>query len=86
MQSAAINTVSDLFKLVKSKDGNFKPNPVNPAFLNEDGTPKVFYHDTNARWTEYDFSKNVNQMWGEGIYLSPDYNRAKLYGDNIMPF
>ena len=25
-------------------------------------------------------------MWGEGIYLTPDYNRAKLYGDNVMPF
>lgn len=85
-QPTVINTVSDLFKAVKNKDKNFKPNPVNPAFLNEDGTPKVYYHGTNATWTEYDLSKNVNQMWGEGIYLTPDYNRAKLYGDNVMPF
>lgn len=85
-QPTVINTVSDLFKDVKNKDKNFKPNPVNPAFLNEDGTPKVYYHGTNATWTEYDLSKNVNQMWGEGIYLTPDYDRAKLYGDNVMPF
>ena len=45
---------------------------------------RFFYHGTNARWTEYDLSKNVNQMWGEGIYLTPDYNRAKLYGDNVI--
>ncbi len=79
-------SISNLFEIVKKYDDEFKPNPVNPAFLNEDGTPKVFYHGTNARWTEYDLSKNVNQMWGEGIYLTPDYNRAKLYGDNVMPF
>lgn len=79
-------SVAQLFELVKKCDNEFNPNPVNPAFLNEDGTPKVYYHGTYARLTEYDLSKNVNQMWGEGIYLTPDYNRAKLYGDNVMPF
>ncbi len=79
-------TVADLFALVKKYDSDFTPNPVNKDFLNEDGTPKVFYHGTNAKWTTYDLSKNVNQMWGEGIYLTPYEERARLYGDNVMAF
>lgn len=81
-----INTVADLFALVKKYDSEFNPKPVNKDFLNEDGTPKVFYHGTNAKWTQYDLSKNVNQMWGEGIYLTPYKERARLYGDNVMAF
>ena len=38
----AINTVSDLFSLVKQYDKNFKPNPAS-KIVNEDGTPKVVY-------------------------------------------
>ncbi len=85
-QTADVNTVSQLFNLVKQKDKNFRPKEVNSAFLNEDGTPKVFYHGTNEKWTKYDLGKNVNQMWGEGIYLTPDPERAKMYGDNVMAF
>lgn len=46
-------SVAQLFELVKKCDNEFNPKHVNPAFLNEDRTPKVFYHGTNARWTEY---------------------------------
>ena len=45
----------------------------------------MFYHGTNAAWTQYDLSKNVNQMYGEGIYLTADPKRARLYGDRVMP-
>ena len=79
-------SISDLFKFVKEFDENFRPKPVNPDFLNKNGTPKVFYHSTNEIWTEYNLGKNVNQMWGEGIYLTPNPNRARLYGDIVMPF
>ena len=43
-------SISDLFKIVKQHDKNFHPKPVNQALLNEDGTPKVLYHGTNAEY------------------------------------
>ena len=52
-QTANVNTVSDLFSLVKQFDKNFNPKPVNPLVLNEDGTPKVFYHSTNESFTVF---------------------------------
>ena len=84
--TANIHTISDLFAVVNSKDPNFNPKSVNPDFLNKDGTPKIFYHGTSETWTEYDLTKNVNQMWGDGIYLTPYKERAALYGDNVMAF
>ena len=54
--------------------------------VDDNGEPKVFYHGTFENWTEYDLQKNVNQMWGNGIYLTPYPERARLYGDNIMAF
>ena len=39
-------SISDLFNLVKTYDKGFSPKPVNPAFLNADGTPKVISHGT----------------------------------------
>ncbi len=42
--------VSQLFDLVKQHDRDFKARPsVDPALLNKDGTPKVFYHSTDAK-------------------------------------
>ena len=41
-------SVSDLYALVKRYDKDFKPKAVNPALLNEDGAPKVWYHSTSA--------------------------------------
>lgn len=58
MRAADIKTVSDLFALVKQHDKNFKPKPVNPMLLNEDGTPRVFYHGTEAVFNEFDRSKS----------------------------
>ena len=47
-------SVADIFSFVKNHDGNYEansaypvhflPRKANPLFLNEDGTPKVFYH------------------------------------------
>lgn len=84
--SADAVSVADLHSFVKLYDKKFKPKDINQDFINEDGTPKVFYHGTDTVWTEYDLSKNRNQMWGDGIYLTPDPNRARLYGKYVMPF
>lgn len=50
---SAVKTVSDLYALVKQYDSKFDPKPVNSILLNEDGTPKVFYHGTNKHFTEF---------------------------------
>ncbi len=40
-----------------------------------------YYHGTKASgWTKYDLSKNSNQWWGEGIYLTLSKRKADLYG------
>lgn len=80
----AIHTVADLFDAVKNRDNNFMPKPTSKA-VDENGKPKIYYHGTNAEWTIYDLSRNVNQMWGEGIYLAETEERARLYGDNVIP-
>ena len=50
----SIDTISDLFALVKKYDPEFNPHEVNFAFLNEDGTPKTFYHGTpNGTFTQF---------------------------------
>ena len=86
MKSATEYSIADLYGFVKRFDEEFTPaHKVSEVVLNEDGTPKVFYHGTDAEWTAYDLSKNVNQKYGEGIYLTPDPNRARLYGDRVIP-
>ena len=37
-------SISELFSFVKRFDHTFKGKPANSLFINEDGTPKVFYH------------------------------------------
>ena len=75
---ASYISIAEIFDFVKRNGGKFEsgsknpvyfnPKPVNPAFLNEDGMPKVFYHGTDEEWTTddrrpttYDIFKNVNQ-------------------------
>lgn len=53
-RSATKYTVSDLFALVKQYDGDFHPHEVSSELLNDDGTPKEFYHGTpNGTFTEF---------------------------------
>ncbi len=50
-QTADIQTVADLFAAVKAHDPNFHPKPAS-KIINEDGTPRVVYHQTAADfWT-----------------------------------
>lgn len=71
-------TVSDLYSLVKRLDEDFTvTHEVNSALLNEDGTPKVFYHGTNSSdFTVFDSSKSNKRVrlnvLGEGYYFSAD--------------
>ncbi len=58
-----------MFKIVKQYDKDFHPKPVNKAFLNEDGTPKVLYHGTNAEFYTFRNEKIQTSHLGEGFYF-----------------
>ena len=74
-------SVSDLFSLVKQYDSKFKPKSVNSILLNEDGTPKVFYHGTNKHFNEF----NPNEIASrEGsFFFAENIEDAEAYGKNV---
>ena len=54
-------SISDLYELVKIFDKDFVPAPeVSEYVLNEDGTPKVLYHGTNAEY--YSINNSINNF------------------------
>lgn len=75
-------SISNLFSLVKQYDKKFNPKPVNPVMLNDDGTPKVFYHSTNENFTVFKKGERAG-LSGKGIYFSP--YQQNIYGRNSMP-
>ena len=65
-------SISDLYSLVKTYDKDFTAaHDVSPELLNEDGTPKVFYHGTGANFTVFK-SENGTYWFSE----STDYAEA----------
>lgn len=69
-QNADAISIANLFSLVKQYDKKFNPKPVNPVMLNDDGTPKVFYHGTpNGTF-------NVFKDWQ---YFTDNRNYADVY-------
>lgn len=52
------------------------------VMLNDDGTPKVFYHSTNENFTVFKKGERAG-LSGKGIYFSP--YQQNLYGRNSMP-
>lgn len=77
--SATVYSIADLFKIVKQYDKDFKPKPVNPLLLNEDGTPKVLYHGTNAEFFKFEKSKIKIDKLGNGFYLVDNEKIANSY-------
>ena len=80
--TADIDTIADLFAVVKQKDKNFNPKP-SSTLVNEDGTPKVFYHGTDAEFTVFDRTKGRSNMDIQGMFFSPWEIDAKGYGENV---
>lgn len=65
-------SISDLYSLVKTYDKDFTAaHDVSPELLNEDGTPKVFYHGTGANFTV--FKSESGTYW---FSESTDYAEA----------
>ena len=81
-------SIADLFKLVKNYDSKFKPNSVNKMFLNDEGTPRIFYHGSKTQFTEFDRSKSSKKVrlnvLGEGNYFTANKSAAERYGDNVI--
>ena len=71
-------SIADLFEIVKRNDKEFTPNSVNEYMLNEDGTPKVFYHGTNADFTVFDLKKSGANFGvvSEGMFFFTDKKKA----------
>jgi len=76
-------SISDLFALVKQYDKDFKPKLVHESMI-ENGKPKVFYHGTNAEFTEFDRKKARYGLYGKVFYFTDSESNAKNYG-NTMP-
>ena len=75
-------SVADLFQIVKQYDPEFKPKSVNPVLLNEDGTPKVFYHGTGERFTE--FSEDEMSPAEGSFFFAENREDAQGYEKNVM--
>lgn len=79
-------SISDLYSFVKTYDKNFYAGKeVHPALLNEDGTPKIFYHGTNNEFTEFDESmigSNYPAYSVGGFYFTSKKTSADRYGRN----
>ena len=81
-QTASVKTIADLFELVKQKDKSFVPQPVNPVLLNEDGTPKKFYHGTSERFTIFSYEE-LRQREGS-FFFAENKEDAEGYGGNVL--
>ena len=88
IQTAVVNTVSDLFSLVKHHDKNFNPNKVNEHFLSKQGFPIKYYHGTNADFSVFDRAKSSKKVHlnvlGDGNYFTSNKTSAERYGKNVI--
>ena len=78
-------SISDLYALVKSYDKDFKSQPSSKV-VNEDGTPKVVYHGTNADFWTFSLAnrgKNGEKL-GVGYYFVDNKSSAERYGDRVV--
>lgn len=80
-------TISDLFNFVKTYDKDFYVGKeVHPALLNEDGTPKVFYHGTRDNFTVFELQdkQKFGRVLGDGFYFTPDYDKAFKFANGLF--
>lgn len=81
-------SISDLYALVKTYDKKFSPKPVNPALLNEDGTPRTLYHQTARDFTVFDNSNPVagasDSETPNGFFFKENDHNIGLGGNKQM--
>lgn len=79
--SATTISISNLYTLVKRFDKNFTAAPkVSPALLNADGSPKVVYHGTDYKFSEFKPRDGLNEF-----FFTDNSEAAKDYGEIVMP-
>ena len=86
--STTTYSIADLYDLVKTYDKDFSPAPeVSKYVLNEDGTPKVFYHGTKSQFDMFSYGKIGEAtgvgILGEGFYFTDKKKLAKDYGSEV---
>lgn len=85
--TADVNTISQLYALVKASDKNFSSKSASKV-VNEDGSPKVVYHGTGERFTVFDITKS--RSYDEklnydlpGFYFSESADESGSYGGDV---
>lgn len=80
-------SVADLYGFVKGLDKDFTASgSVNPYLLNEDGTPKVFYHGTRESFTEFKLQGKAKfgRALGDGFYFTPSHDKAFKFANGLF--
>lgn len=75
-------SVADLANIVKRYDNEYSPKNVNPVLLNDDGTPKVFYHGTGQKFNTFSFNE-MSPVEGS-FFFAENREDAQAYGKNMM--
>ena len=82
-QAADIKTIADLYAVVKGRDGKFtERREADPVLLDQDGTPKVFYHGTDTSFTVFDIGE-VREREGS-FFFAENKEDAAAYGEKML--
>ena len=85
--SATTYSIADLYDFVKTYDKKFTPAPeVSPLLLNDDGTPKVFYHGTRENFTTFELQDKAKfgRALGDGFYFTSSYDKAFKFANGLF--
>ncbi len=85
--SATTYSIADLYDFVKTYDKKFTPAPkISPLLLNDDGTPKVFYHGTRENFTTFELQDKAKfgRALGDGFYFTSSYDKAFKFANGLF--
>ena len=80
-------SIADLIELVKTYDKDFTPAPeVSPLLLEDDGTPKVFYHGTRSKFTVFELQDKpaFGRALGDGFYFTSNHDKAFKFANGLF--
>lgn len=87
--TASRYSIADLFAFVKQYDGKFSPKPVSRAVLNEDGTSKVWWHQTGELFNFFNNDRPVAALYDSetpnGYFVKENNHDIGLGGKYQMP-
>ena len=80
-------SIADLYEFVKGYDKDFTPaREISEHLLNEDGTPKVFYHGTRENFTTFELQDKpkFGRALGDGFYFTSSYDKAFKFANGLF--